>query len=157
MSLLGLVLALAAASPAASQFAPPVAPQSVVLPASSAAAFSHLCSRPGIPAFESSWEPSDAVVRALEHRLGDLEKLEATGCCVVGAHVDRPDRFYRQYVGVVIGGKRFVYINAYPRSWEFGLRSEPETRTCDGGTSFWGVLYDVATGAFSGLAFNGVG
>ena len=61
-----------------------------------------------------------------------------------------------QYVGIKIKGKKFIYINAFadskpPTDWK-----EKAVIICDGGESSWGVLYNVETGKFSELAFNGV-
>jgi hypothetical protein len=52
--------------------------------------------------------------------------------------------------------RRLIYINAFlepdpPKNW----RTEPVV-ACDGGTSFWGAIFDPATGQFSRLAINGV-
>jgi len=65
-----------------------------------------------------------------------------------------PEDFYMQYIGIVVKGKRLIYINAFafeePPSWK-----EHAVITCDGGVD-WGVLYDPETGKFSDLAINGV-
>ena len=71
-----------------------------------------------------------------------------------------PDGWQRQYVGILRGGRRFVYGNFIPR--EVGQQSaDPDqwrrapTQICDGGPAFFGVEYDVAARRFTHFAFNG--
>lgn len=111
------------------------------------------CSRPGPPEHESTWQPGPEDIRALEMRLGRLERMKARGCCLLGARIRDIGHYYLQYVGIVSHGRRLIYINA--------LEDEsPNWRTtlvdvCDGGDGFWGAVFDPATGRFSDLAFNG--
>lgn len=88
------------------------------------------------------------------------------------------DEYYRQYLGVVIGDKRLIYVNLFPhelveRSARIGkelqriakergrISKEPEDwRTtfmgvCDGGAAFWTVLFDPRTLQLSSPRFNG--
>jgi hypothetical protein len=71
---------------------------------------------------------------------------------------------YRQYLGIVIGGRRLIYVNVFPR-W---LVERPElvrivpqdwrrvfVSVCDGGDGFSGALYDPETSRFSSPHFNG--
>ncbi|HEV2482278.1 MAG TPA: hypothetical protein VGS79_21585 [Puia sp.] len=58
-----------------------------------------------------------------------------------------------QYIGVVIGGQRYVYINHVGEDL-----ADCRTRACiicDGGFGFWGALFNVATLEFSEESFNG--
>ncbi|AVQ07428.1 TPA: hypothetical protein HH295_17270 [Xanthomonas vasicola pv. zeae] len=91
------------------------------------------------------WAPSHQQVEQLEARQDALTPTIA-----------QPRAFDRQYVGVVIQGQRLIYINA------FKLPNTPEVKpateaiqVCDGGSMFWGALYDPQTGAFSQIAVNG--
>jgi hypothetical protein len=75
---------------------------------------------------------------------------------IEGARIEHPERYYRQYVGIVIGKRRLIYINAFcvekpPSYW-----LERLVDVCDGGCS-WGVIYDIEGGEFSDLAMNGIG
>lgn len=73
-----------------------------------------------------------------------------------------PDAFFREYVGITIHGRKYVYINAFTARIAANGRKENDagkrkpTMICDGGSSFWGALYDPETRQFSELAFNGV-
>ena len=89
---------------------------------------------------------------ALEANLGQLRRLRSNQCCFPGAKIQDLNRYGRQYLGLVIDGRRMIYIiGVYgtstpgPGLWDF----------CDGGCDLFGVLYDPETERFSDLAFNG--
>jgi hypothetical protein len=115
------------------------------------------CSRPGPPEHDSTWQPGPEDIRALEVRFGKLERMKARNCCLLGARVGHLERYFLQYVGIVSGGRRLIYINAFKDdkphpSWRTTLVS-----VCDGGAGYWGAVFDPAMGRFSDLAFNGLG
>jgi len=140
----------------------PMADNATVLDAGLADAAVQQCSRES-PETEGSWTPTPRDVANLEANLPALREMESDVCCGGRtARVEDPDAFYRQYVGVVVGGRRLIYVNAFARNtfehWPEAdrpdWRREPQT-VCDGGESFWGVLYDPERRTFSHLAFNG--
>ena len=133
-----------------------------VLPDDQARVFAtaRLCNRPGAGVADATWTPDAGAIRRLESALAP--ELQAA----VDLQSD-PDRrllaadFYRQYAGLVIGGKRMVYVNGIHRTF---VQRNPTSswktvaaRTCDGGLRAFGAEYDVATGVISKLFFNGGG
>ena len=125
-----------------------------LLPESEAEHVKQLCSRPGPPEFQRTWKPTESDIQTMESRLSRISRLR-TRSGIVGVRIAHPDRYYRQYLGIIIKNRRFIFINALcdekpPDSWR-----ERISDVCDGGCS-WGVVYDVATGAFSYLEMNGV-
>lgn len=91
----------------------------------------------------------------MESRLSRISRLR-TESGIVGVRIENPGRYHRQYLGIVIENRKFIFINAFcddkpPEYWR-----ETIVDVCDGGCS-WGVVYDVATGEFSHLEMNGVG
>lgn len=127
----------------------------VVLPESAAQQITRPCSRPGPPKFEGTWTPTDADVQAMEARLKRISRLRSKSG-IGGARIEHPDRYYRQYVGIIVGKRKMIYINALcvdepPSFWR-----ERPVIACDGGGCFWGVVYDIVTGKFSRLELNGV-
>ncbi len=66
-------------------------------------------------------------------------------------------RYAFQYLGVIIKGKKFIYVNAFPKE---RMEGENEISTgklvsvCDGGFDYWGVLFDVKTASFQKLSVN---
>lgn len=128
--------------------------RSVVLPESAAQQIAQPCSRPGPPKFDGTWKPTDADIHAMESRLTRVSRLRSKSG-VIGARIEHPDRYYRQYVGIIVGKRKLIYINAFcddepPSYWQ-----ERPVNVCDGGCS-WGVVYDIVTGEFSHLELNGV-
>ena len=90
----------------------------------------------------------------MESRLTRVSRLR-TRSGILGVRIKHADRYYRQYLGIIIKNRKFIFINAFcddtpPEFWQQTLID-----TCDGGCS-WGVVYDVATRNFSHLEMNGV-
>ena len=109
-----------------------------------------LCSRPGPPAFEGTWVPTDKEVRAMEAEFRKLLRLRSKTCCIYGERVYDINLYYRQYFGLVVQGRRLIYINATRHRPTAGISDG-----CDGGSGYWGVLYDPSEHRFFQLAFNG--
>jgi hypothetical protein len=112
------------------------------------------CSRE-TPTIEGGWNPSEADVRLLERHLPALLDLTSSACCSPGARIAELDASHRQYVGVVVRGRRMIYVNAFPVAHR--EEAHAPVVVCDGGTAFWGALFDPETATFSDLAFNGEG
>src|SRR6266571_1175119 len=149
--LIVLASTLSGASEPSSQF--------TVLEGRHAQELARQCSRDGPPEFQDTWQPSELDIKELEARLPLLEKLKASLCCIKGARVKNVHDYYRQYVGIVVNGRKLVYINALAVSLERHYTNEWKTApvmVCDGGSEFWGAIYDPSTKTFSQLAFNGV-
>lgn len=119
-----------------------------------------VCSREGVKGIDGEWTPSTEDVRTLESRLGDYLKSH-----LHDSLVGPLDDYRKQYGGFTRQGRRFIYVNAYfapahgstfqstPSSDEYWLRSP--VIICDGGTSAFGIVYDVEAGTFEELEFNG--
>jgi hypothetical protein len=102
-------------------------------------------------------------IQGLENNFKKVLKIKASDCCLLGGVIKNIKDYCFQYVGLVINDKKYIYINA------FQIESAQDLKTiykdwktspivaCDGGDSFWGVLYDLETGLFIQLSINGVG
>jgi hypothetical protein len=74
--------------------------------------------------------------------------------------------FQRQYGGLLVGKRRVVYVNGFPRgagdpamdgtaaARNFDWHREPVV-VCDGGPAFFGVEYDPEKKTFTHFEFNG--
>ena len=124
----------------------------ILLPATAAQEAATQCSR-GAPQVQGGWTPTPQDIAGLEQRLPAIARLEA-GVNGRSLHIEHPEQTYRQYVGVIVGGHRLIYINAVGGPFDKYAREHVEV-VCDGGSSFWGVLYDPATGRFFDLSTNG--
>jgi hypothetical protein len=131
------------------------AKKSAVLPDNQSSRVTQLCSRGGPSKIDGSWTPSKEDVEKLESDLARVAKLRSKGG-IRGGQVKHPERYYRQYLGIIVGHRKLIYVNAIcesepPPSWR-----EQLSDVCDGGCN-WGVEYDVTTRTFSNLQMNGVG
>lgn len=137
-------------------------PGAAILPGEQVPVMLRQCSREAPEAGEASWQPGEADIAALEAALPAAlrDRPETRGDYSPAFDWSRaPEGWGRQYVGIVRGGRRFVYGNFHPRRL---YRDDPiaDWRThpviiCDGGSVFFGVEYDVEAGRFTHLAFNG--
>lgn len=91
------------------------------------------------------WAPSRQQVEQLEAALPVLEP-----------QVPQVADFNRQYVGIELEGRKVIYLNAFKLPDHSNVDPSREAiRVCDGGSMFWGAVFDPATGQFSEVAFNG--
>lgn len=88
------------------------------------------------------------------------DSLKAPYEFVWGIHkTDSLHLYAFQYVGVMLGDRKGIYINAFPKGWFKKDDGFDPTReilgVCDGGASYWGVVYELATQQFIYLYYNG--
>lgn len=146
--LLGTLLFVACATST-----PVPARSAVLLPADQAEKVLNQCSRPA-PDTEGTWQPTPEDLRNAELDLPQVRRLRAS-CCIIGARIPQPQSYQRQYVGIVVRGRRLLYLNAFTSDG-----SEWERRAvvfCDGGTGSWGAVYDPSERRFEALNVNGIG
>lgn len=122
---------------------------------------------------ESYWTPSPEDIAALEGHLPPaLEKGRKNPATIMSGPFSALSRKYtnetitsilknfgryrRQYAGLVIAGKRYVYVNCYPAHWPKPFPEKSLYVTVeDGGAGFWRILYSVDDGTFSRFSVNG--
>jgi len=160
-----LALGFALFLPSCAASSQPLPPDALVLPGSAAARLLRQCSRQTPVPGEATWTPGSEEIARLESALAEAIAPRAE---IRRSHYSSdpdwarvPEGWRRQYVGIVRGGRSFIYGNFFPRrEGEFAL-GEPswpdlEPRIiCDGGAIFFGVEYDVEAGRFTQIAFNG--
>jgi hypothetical protein len=104
-----------------------------------------------------SWQLSKTDLDTLEDNLLQISYLRenAPGS---DRHIDHPNLYFRQYLPIVLSGKKQIFVNAFCRvergqsdDWRYHLQI-----VVDGGDCFWQVWYDPATQKFSNLMINGV-
>jgi hypothetical protein len=126
----------------------------------------HQCSRPVPAPLTGTWSPDAATLHRLEQvlRLALQDAIDRN--LPSGASRARASDYYRQYVGLVIGGREVVYVNGFHReTLSFGqtsrrLEHAGEWRTkavvvCGGGIDFFGAEYDPIGGRIESITFNG--
>jgi len=126
----------------------------VLLAPSQAKAVSRLCSRGPVAKIDGGWQPTTKDIDAMEEALSKSTYLRSK----LTSKPDRasdPRQYYRQYVGVIVAGRKLIYVNGMcekpPSYWTKTL-----VDVCDGGRCFWGALYDPVNGEFSQYEMNGV-
>jgi len=67
--------------------------------------------------------------------------------------------YHRQYIGILQGGKKKIYVNAFRASKEaeFPHWREKFVMVFDGGSGFYHTIYDVESHHFEAVRFNGYG
>jgi hypothetical protein len=101
-----------------------------------------------------TWQPSQLDIDALEANLPQLSALSPSGWKPV-RHIEHPEQYYRQYIGVTVHSNNLIYVNAFcdnppPPTWKTQLYI-----VIDGGTCYWQAFYDPAAKKFSNLMIDG--
>jgi len=102
----------------------------------------------------ASWTPSQTDIEDLELKLPQISELKIKGWESTGIRKDHPEKYFRQYVGVKLHGKREIYINAFcddppPPDWRTRLYV-----VIDGDIGYWHAFYDTNKKTFSDLTIN---
>ena len=131
--------------------------QYAILPVSEARAAIDQCSRTAPEHVTAFWLPTAVQVEAAERALPAF--LRTSGQKTIGRKIVLSE-YFRQYVGVVVRGKRLIYLNAFPAPAS-GSADARDAQVkayvvCDGGSAFWGAEFDPATNTFSHFDYNGV-
>lgn len=120
------------------------------------------CSRGTPNNISSYWTLTEDEIKLLEDNFKKIKKLKSSDCCYPGTMLGNLNKYGFQYVGVTINDRRYIYINAFEinsqRDFETlykNWQTEPIIM-CDGGESYWGVLFDLDKLKFKDLIVNGV-
>ena len=120
------------------------------------------CSRSIPEGVTGYFDLTDVEVAKLDSNFKKILYVRSEGCCIVRSTVKNLDRYAYQFIGVMKGNQKYIYVNAFsidpktgPRDANKDWQNTP-TIACDGGESFWGVMFKLSDGTFSDLAMNGV-
>jgi len=139
-----------------------VAPHWVVFPEQSAVSLAHQCSRQ-VPSPDGSWAPDAATIRQLEEALPAALQDALDRKTPASSAQFKASDYYRQYGGLVAGGKKIVYINGFHRQALDLLAEFPKRAmswqtspvvVCDGGRWYFGAEYDPSTRQVRLITFN---
>jgi hypothetical protein len=108
---------------------------------------------------EEIWTPTDKEAARLEN---DLPRLTGRTSQLTEEPepLDDPLTYDRQYLGVVLDGRRWIYVNAFLATEEVLAIEGIDPRhdlfvICDGRADHWSVLYDPKRRRFRDLAIRG--
>lgn len=134
----------------------------MIFPAAKARELAPQCSRISPGPVTDVWTPANADIDAMEPALAKL--LASKLAAVDGGHYATAGDYYRQYAGLVIGGRRIIYAGGVHKSAVMDNRPEyrdlwrrQAVTICDGGPIVFGVEYNPTTKTFANFAFNGPG
>lgn len=116
--------------------------KSALLPRKQAINLTKQCSRSAPEGVTATWQPTVDEIEMLELRLSQIKELK-TESSFSGVQIKDPESYYMQYAGIVMGGKKYIYINAFSEVKEVPRWREQPVMVCGGGSGFWGVMYDV--------------
>jgi hypothetical protein len=134
------------------QTTPKHKPDFALLPATEIASYAARFADPK-PSMEN-WEPTVADINDLESSLPQITALSGKQPDA-NQRIDDPDQYFRQYLAVVVNGKKTIFVNAMCRTEPGEDWRKHLTLVMDGGKCFWNAVYDPSTRTFSNLVVNG--
>jgi hypothetical protein len=121
------------------------------------------------PKADSFWTPTRDDVAALEKKLPDwlrskvrpaeqrsISERDWSTVAVRKEFLDRFPDYTRQYIGIVDGKQRWIWVNFFCRDEGVNWTREP-VLVKDGGDCFGQLQFEPATGKFRGFSVNGSG
>lgn len=128
---------------------------SIVLDSTNGPAIINQCSRDHPKNVSGFWNVSVDEISILEKNFGKVLLIRIKDG-FGNIRVCDLTHFVYQYMGLTIVGEKYIYINASTGfSGNEGLWRHYPVNICDGGASYWGVLFNLQTKEFSQLAFDG--
>lgn len=110
------------------------------------------CSRP-VPKSDGFWTPSKEDVARLSELLPKSINSQSYRQC---PNLDKNlQKFKFQYAGIVVKGRKIIYVNALSVNDETNFWQREFVGICDGGCMAWGIEFDVEIGSFSNFEANG--
>ena len=131
-------------------------PNAVVLDATKGDDLMKQCSR-SAPGAKKFWNLSKTDTDVLEENFNKLLSIKSKD----GNRIINLRNYAYQYLGVTIDKKNYIYINAFQLKANQSVEKvHPGWKTsavkaCDGGSMFWGALFNPEKKEFSQLNFNG--
>ena len=126
-----------------------------IFPAQQGAQLLKQCSRDVPQGVSDYWTPTDQQVASLQAALQTYVQQHSADRGNVLAYP--LDSYHGQYTGIVSGSKRLIYANFYVHQADWTHEDTQPVDVCDGGRSFFGVVFDPASNKVVDVAFNGEG
>lgn len=102
------------------------------------------------------WSPTEADIRTLELGLpAYLQENESAFYMTETLVWERLNEYNRQYVGIVLDGRRVIYANYLCKRGDDEGWKEQFAFVEDGGVCYFQFKFDASTGEFFGLQVNG--
>ena len=127
--------------------------RSVLLPAHELKAVSDRYSLVRSEKYDGTWEPTKADLDGLDKSISQVSGMKIVGW-PSSVHIEHPEKYYRQYLAVLVAGKKMIFVNAFSYVEEFPHWRDRLVLVEDGDLGFWQALYDPETMQFSNLRIN---
>ncbi len=127
--------------------------RSVLLQAHEVKAVSDRYSSDRLERYDGSWQPTKADLDGLDANLSQISNMKIYGWDSK-IHIDHPDRYFQQYVAVLVSGKRKIFVNAFCDQLIYPDWRDRLVVVSDGDVCFWQALYDTSRQKFSNLRIN---
>ena len=102
------------------------------------------------------WSPAKADVRALESGLpAYLQENQSAFYMTETLIWEQLDEYNRQYVGIVLDGKKIIYASYLCQNGTDTEWKEQVIFVADGGACYFQFKFDMSTGGFHDLQVNG--
>lgn len=137
---------------------------STIISANNGLIMMNQCSRSTPENINGFFELAKNDVEQLEENFKNVYSLKSTKCCYAKKKIQNLENFAFQYIGVMIKNEKYIYINALrfsnsdevdeSKSFFKNWKTLP-INVCDGGSSYWGVLYHIKRKKFIQFSING--
>ncbi|MES2594088.1 MAG: hypothetical protein V4662_02075 [Verrucomicrobiota bacterium] len=104
---------------------------------------------------ENFWTPQAKDIELAESKLRAALEKGAKEFPQAQQILKHYNEYRRQYVGLVIKGRRHIFLNSFPSRDTFSDYTKEWVIVYDGGFWFWTILYSVEDSEFSELQING--
>jgi hypothetical protein len=115
----------------------------------------------GLPA-EGFWTPKTSQLKEVEHSLPAFlrKEMQTRPLGELSEVIALAPKYRRQYVGMILNGRKVIWVNCIPQKSEKGIDPFVNWKreivdVSDGGSGFWGAIYDVEKHTFERLILNG--
>jgi len=112
----------------------------------------------GLPSkITGTWEPKQNDIAEMETNFNQVTALSRKNG--PGQQVDSPASLFRQYLGLIAGKRKLIYVNAFcmdKKEMQPSYRRYLFQGIEGGGSCEWQAWYDVSAKKFVGLHVNGV-
>jgi hypothetical protein len=115
------------------------------------------CSRCAPRKYTRIWKVDEQQVQLLEDNFLLILNVSSFN----GIGISNLTQYAFQYVGLTIQKKKYIYINSFlARDQQELDKSHPLWQTkavvvCDGGSGYWGILFELDSHVFFALCING--
>jgi len=111
---------------------------------------------------EGFWTPKTSQLRKVERSLPRFlrKEMQSRPLGELSEVIALAPKYRRQYLGMILNGRKVIWINCIPQKSDNGVDPFANWKreiidVSDGGSAFWGVVYDVEKHSFDKLILNG--